>query len=49
MSNAWATYPKDGDNRGKLLLIPDTPEAPHGATGKGLTYVSPPYEGPASD
>ena len=23
VSNAWAIYPKDGDNTGKLVLIPD--------------------------
>ena len=40
-SNAWVTYPRDRDSRGKLRVIPDNVSGPKGAI--------PPGEGPAAD
>ena len=34
VSNTWATYLADGDNTGKLVLIPDNPVGSHDPTGK---------------
>ena len=34
VSNTWATCLEDGDNSGKLELIPDDSVGPHGPTGK---------------
>ena|SRR5579875_2865437 len=35
VSNTWATYPPDGDNSRKRLLIPDTVEGGHPPSKKG--------------
>ena len=38
VSNTWATCPEDGDNSGKLLLIPDMLVAAHAVTRKGFGH-----------
>ena len=43
VSNAWITYPKVGNNQGKLWLIPHNTERSKGAARL------PPWEGSASD
>ncbi len=35
VSNTWATYPQDGDNPGKLGLIPDAVSGLHDLGIKG--------------
>ncbi len=44
VSNAWVTYPEEGDNPGKPGLIPHV-DAPFGVCSKGF---SPLPDGPAS-
>ena len=39
VSNAWITYPKDGDNAGKLVLIPDTLAGMHIPARKGANRL----------
>ena len=33
--STWTTCPEDGENLGKLRLIPDAPGAGHPSSGKG--------------
>ena len=37
VSNTWATYLQEGDNREKFLLIPHKTTVPHGTGAKDLS------------
>jgi hypothetical protein len=47
VSNTWATCPRDRDNMGKPVLIPDILPFPHGIGRKWLACY-PLWEGPAA-
>ena len=52
LSNTWLTYPRDGDNPGKLGLIPDRRGGLEGFLAergrRGLSPASPPEDGAAA-
>ncbi len=45
VSNAWATYPIQGDTTWKQVLIPHVRGRPHGRARKAVAV----WDGPASD
>ena len=48
VSNTWVTYPHDGDNISKEMLIPDDITGWHHSVIKGSSQELPQEEGPAA-
>ena len=48
VSNTWVTYPRDGDNTSKEVLIPDDITRSHDLVIKGSSQELPLEEGPAA-